>query len=55
MGYRLVTSGKHFGCFVYSIIAQGVDTLLPISIVKWKSVMSMFLSSSNQNIILNSR
>jgi len=38
MWYRLVTQGKHTGCFVYSIVAQGVDTLRPISIVKWKSV-----------------
>jgi hypothetical protein len=37
------------------VIAQGVDTLLPISIVKWKSVMRVSQNGSNQNIVLNSR
>jgi hypothetical protein len=47
--------GKHIACFVYSIIAKGVDTLLPVSTVNWKSVIRVSLSSSDQNIVLNSR
>lgn len=45
---------KHIGCLVYSKAAKGVDTLLPASIGKCKSVMRVSLSSSNQNIVVNS-